>query len=156
MSRARERGVTLIEMMVVVTLIAIMIGISFPAVGSGIDSLRLSSAADSVASFLQGAVNRSERRQQIMELTISVPDNALILAGENFERRYAPEGGVSIAEVLPPLPVDKRLPRRFLLYPGGAPPRIGVRLVNLRGAGRIVSLDPITGTPIVERLGAPQ
>ncbi len=147
----RQSGVTLIEMMVVVTLIAIMIGISFPAVGSGVDSLRMSSSADAVASFLQGAVNRTERRQQMMEMTISPPENALILAGENFLRRYNLPEGVTIAEVLPPVPLDVRLPRHFLLYPGGAPPRIGVRLANSRGAQRIVSLDPITGVPQIER-----
>ncbi len=138
-------------MLVVVTLIAIMIGISFPAVGSGIDSLRMSSAADAVAGFLQGAVNRTERRQQMMEMTISPQENALILAGEGFLRRYNLPEGVTIAEVLPAVPLDVRLPRRFLLYPGGAPPRIGVRLANGRGAQRIISLDPITGIPQIER-----
>jgi hypothetical protein len=139
-------------MMIVVTLIAIMVGISFPAVGSGVDSLRMSSAADGVASFLQGSVNRTERRQQMMELQISRTENALLLAGVDFERRFQLPDGVSIAEILPALPSDSNLPRRFLLYPGGAPPRIGVRLVNRRGAERLVSLDPITGVPQIERV----
>jgi type II secretory pathway pseudopilin PulG len=143
---------TLIEMMLVVSLIAIMVGISFPAVGSGVDSLRLTSASEGVASFLQGALTRTERRQQMMELTVSRADNALVLAGIDFEKRYALDNGVTIAEVLPPLPVDASAPRRFLLYPGGAPPRIGIRLANQRGAQRIVSLDPITGVSQIERI----
>ena len=149
---ASERGVTLIEMMIVVTLIAVMVGISFPAVGSGVDSLRMASAADGVASFLQGSVNRTERRQQMMELTISRVDNAMVLAGVDFERRYKLPEGVGIAEILPAAPMDPNAPRRFLLYPGGAPPRIGVRLVNQRGAERLISLDPITGVPQIERV----
>lgn len=149
-----ERGVTLIEMMIVVTIIAILVGISFPAVGSGVDSLRMTSAAGGVAGFLQGALNRTERRQQMMQLTISRGENALILAGADFERRYTMPGGVSIAEVVPADPVDTNAPRRFLLYPGGAPPRIGVRLVNQRGAERLVTLDPVTGVPQIERPAA--
>ena len=149
---ASERGVTLIEMMIVVTLIAILVGITFPAVGSGVDSLRMTSAADGVATFIQGALNRVERRQQMMELTISRSDSAMALQGFDFDRSYHLPDGVAIAEILPALPIDPTQPRRFLLYPGGAPPRIGVRLVNQRGAERIVSLDPITGIPRIERV----
>lgn len=152
LSAGRERGVTLIEMMIVVTLIAIMVGISFPAVGSGVDSLRMSSASDGVASFLLGAIHRAERRQQMMELSISKKENAMLLAGIDFERRFQLPDGVSIADVLPAVPGDSNPVRRFLLYPGGAPPRIGVRLVNRRGAERMVSLDPITGVPQIERV----
>ena len=65
----------------------------------------LACALASTYGFLQGAINRSERRQQMMELTISVPENVLVLAGENFERRYQPQDGVTIAEVLPALPM---------------------------------------------------
>ncbi len=147
-----ERGVTLIEMMIVVTLIAIMVGISFPAVGSGVDSLRMTSASDGVASFLQGAINRAERRQQMMEISISKKENAMLLAGVDFERRFQLPDGVAITDVMPPLPGDTGAVRRFLLYPGGAPPRIGVRLVNRRGAERIITLDPITGVPQIERV----
>jgi prepilin-type N-terminal cleavage/methylation domain-containing protein len=149
---ASERGVTLIEMLIVVTLIAIMVGIAFPAVGAGVDSLRMTSAADGVAAFLQTAVNRTERHQQMMELSISRTDNAMVVQSPEFERRYKLPEGVAIAEILPAEPIDPNLPRRYLLYPGGAPPRIAVRLVNQRGAERIVSLDPVTGIPQIERV----
>jgi len=39
-----RRGVTLLEMLIVVALIGLLAGITFPAVTSGIDSLRLNSA----------------------------------------------------------------------------------------------------------------
>lgn len=149
-----EKGVTLIEMMIVVTLIALMVGITYPSVASGVDSLRLSSATDGVAGFLQTGLNRTERQQRMMELTISPRDNTLVLAGENFERRLTMPDGITIAEILPAVPLDPSQPRRFLMYPGGAPPRIGVRLLNQRGVQRIVSLDPITGIPRIERIPA--
>lgn len=149
--RAPERGVTLIEMMIVVVLIAVVAGISYPAVGSGIDSLRLTSAADSVASLLLSAVNRAERRQELMEVSVSRAENALAVVGVNYSKRLDLPEGVLIAEVMPAAPMDVNLPRRFLLYPGGTAPRIGVRLRNARGGQRLVSLDPITGIPRIER-----
>jgi prepilin-type N-terminal cleavage/methylation domain-containing protein len=147
-----QSGVTLIEMLIVVTLIALMVGISFPAVATGIDSIRLQSTSDSIASFLLGALNRSERRQELLELSISPAANAIAVAGANYQKRYDLPAGLKIAAVLPPTPLETGAVRRFLLYPGGAPPRIGIRIVNQRGAQRIVAIDPITGIPQVERV----
>lgn len=152
-SAGPERGVTLIEMMIVVTLIAIMVGISFPAVSAGVDSMRMTSASSGVATFLQTALNRVERHQRMMELAISRKDDLMAVQGEDFEGQYHLPEGISIAEILPAIPdTDPNEPRRFLLYPGGAPPRIGVRIVNQRGAERIITLDPITGIPQIERV----
>ena len=64
---APVRGVTLVEMMIVVAIIGLIVGISFPAVSAGMDSVRLASATDSLASFINAAVNRAERRQQPLE-----------------------------------------------------------------------------------------
>src|SRR5262245_35276640 len=75
----QRRGVTLIEMLLVTALIALMVGVSFPAVTSGVDSIRLVSATDAVAAFLNGALNRAERRQQVMEVTISREQHKLVL-----------------------------------------------------------------------------
>ncbi len=147
-----ERGVTLIEMLIVVTLIALMAGISYPAIGAGLDGLRMASASDSISTFLSVGLNRAERREQLIEITVSKPDNALFLrSADGFERRLDMPAGVRIADVLPETPAGPDAPRRFLLYPGGAPPRIGVHIVSARGAQRTVWVDPITGVPRVEK-----
>lgn len=146
-----RRGVTLIEMLIVVGIIAILAGITFPSATSGIDSIRLASAADSVAAFMGAAVTRAERSQMMLEFTISKPENALYIRGINLEKRLHLADGIVIAAVLPEVPLDPAQPRRFLLYPGGAPPRIGVQLTNPRGGLRTVSLDPVTGVPVIER-----
>src|SRR5579872_1169328 len=82
----RTRGVTLIEMMVVVAIIAVVAGISLPSVTSGIDSVRLATASQSIATFLNSAVNRAERRQKPVELVILPRENRLTMYSD--EPRY--------------------------------------------------------------------
>lgn len=148
----RQRGVTILEMLVVVTLIGVMVGISFPAVTSGVDSLRLLSAADSVASFLNGALNRAERRQEVMEVSISKSDNKLVLRSSepNFVRELPMPSGITITAVLPEIASTDDGPRRIFLYPGGTVPRIGIELTNRRNARKIVRVDPMTGAPQID------
>jgi prepilin-type N-terminal cleavage/methylation domain-containing protein len=152
-NRRHNSGVTLLEMLVVVSIIGIMAGISFPAVTSGIDSIRLAGSADTIAAFLRSAANRCERNQVMLDLAVVKSENAIyIRAYPDFQSRLELTDGIIIAGVLPEIPVDPTLPRHFLLYPGGAPPRIGIRIANRRGSQRIVSLDPVTGVAQVERV----
>ncbi len=138
-----QRGVTLIEMMIVVTIIGIMAGISLPLLTSGLDTLRLSQAADLVASFLNSAMNRVERRHHIIEITISPKENALALHSTEpgFTRKLELPSGIKLSG-------DER---RIVLYPGGAFPRMGVELGTEKGSRRIVRMDPTTGVPQIER-----
>jgi prepilin-type N-terminal cleavage/methylation domain-containing protein len=154
MTVTTQRGVTLIEMLIVVSLIGLMVGITFPSVTAGIDSLRITSASDSIVSLLNGALNRAERRQEVVEVEISLKDNTLTLRSTQpgFIRKLELPEGVTIRAVFPEIPVEPEVSRHFLLYPGGTVPRFGVELVNRRGARRIVRIDPIIGAPKVERV----
>jgi prepilin-type N-terminal cleavage/methylation domain-containing protein len=147
-----DSGVTLVEMLVVVALIALMVGISFPAITSGIDSLRLNAATNGVVSFLDYGLSRAERRQQMVEISISKMDNSLEMRSSEpgFYRKMQMPEGVSIVQVLPALPDDPDVTRNFLLYPGGTVPPLGVQLINRRSVQRMVRVDPITGVPHVE------
>jgi type II secretory pathway pseudopilin PulG len=148
-----ETGLTLIEMIVVVGIISLIVGVSLPAVTSGIDSLRLNAATTSVVSFVNSGLNRAERRQQAVEITISKSENALTMRSTEpgfFRKLELPEG-VSITHILPELPENPDALRVFMLYPGGAPPRFGVQLINRKNVERIVRVDPITGVPRVEQ-----
>jgi prepilin-type N-terminal cleavage/methylation domain-containing protein len=149
-------GVTLIEMLIVVALIGMLVGIVFPPVSAGLETLRLTSAGDSVASFLNGALSRAERRQEAVEITIDPQENLLVARSTQagFERRLGMPDGVRIVSVLPPPANDTGEARRFFVYPGGTVPRIGVELANRKGARRVVRVDPITGVPEVERAEA--
>lgn len=152
---SRSAGVTLIEMIVVVAVVAILVGISFPSMASGIETLRLNSAAQSIVSFINGGLNRAERRQVVVEVTIAKRENALWLrSGEpGFERKLELPEGINIESVLPEMPEeDANAPRSFLLYPGGSVPGFGLALVNRRRAQRVVRVDPITGVSRIETL----
>ena len=149
--RPGRTGVTLIELLVVLAIIGLLAGVSFPAVSAGIDSVRLRSATDSLAGFLNGAVTRSERRQEPIEIVISVKDSALRLYSTEpgYTRELQMPDGITIEAVLPEEP-DPNGPRRLLVMPGGAVPGIGVQVVNRHGSRRMVRLDPMTGFPRVE------
>jgi Tfp pilus assembly protein FimT len=58
-------------MMIVVGIVGMIVGITYPAVSNGLESVRLATASDTVASFLNAALNRVERRQEVLELAIS-------------------------------------------------------------------------------------
>ena len=148
--RSVERGVTLIELLIVMTLVAIIAGLTFPAVASGLDTLRLRSASDSIVGFLNTSLDRAERRQHAVEVWISPQENVLtaVSADAGFEQRLEVPEPVRIIGVLPTLPFTEPTgTRRFLLYPGGAPPRIAIEIAIPQGRRRIISIDPITGFP---------
>ncbi|MDR3699472.1 MAG: prepilin-type N-terminal cleavage/methylation domain-containing protein [Candidatus Sulfopaludibacter sp.] len=151
-----RRGVTLIEMVVVVAIIGVIVAVSLPSATAGIDSVRLASATGSVASFLNAAVNRTERRQIPMEVVIEPKQNRLSVYSEDpgYTRELKMPDGITIEAVLAGQPVSsedgERAPFRLLLVPGASTPGIGVQLANQHGSRRIVRLDPMTGFPRVE------
>ena len=137
----RQAGVTLVEMLVVVAIVAIITGISLPAMTSGLDSIRLKSAGDSVGSFLNAAMNRVDRRQEVLELVIDPKQNQLVLLSTEAGFRRALELPASITLV--------GEERRLMLMPGGPPPRVAITLSSSKGRHKLVRLDPITGVPAI-------
>ena len=154
MSSRRQAGITLIEMLIAVGLIALLAGLTYPSVNAGLDTLRLRSASDRVISFFSAAVDHSDRRQQVVEVQILMAENALLArtADQSFVRRLEVPDPARIVSVFPPL-AGSMAPngaRRFLLYPGGAIPAIGVEIATRTGRRRVIHLDPITGTARAE------
>jgi hypothetical protein len=142
-------------MMLVVTIVALIGAVSFPAVTSGIDSMRLSSGTEAVVAFINRGVNRAERRQVVVEVSILRAENALELHSldRSLNARLTLPDGIRIEKILPENPtLEEELQRSYLLHPGGTVPRFGLELSNRRGARKIVRVDPITGVPQVENL----
>jgi hypothetical protein len=138
-------------------ILSVLAGISYPSMSAAIDSLRINNASTDVAAIFNTALNRAERRQHAIEVTILSAEGVILLASPDprFHQRLDMLPGVSILAVLPEVPGDPRLPRQFLLFPGGTVPRIGVLLGNTRGDRRLVRVDPITGIPQIERAALP-
>lgn len=143
---------TLIETLVVVSLISVMLAVVYPSLNAGLDAVQLSTSADTVASFLNSSLTRADRANQVVEITISKRENALIARSNNAAntRRLDLPSNVRITAILPPAGDNEEL-RRFYLQPGGAVPRVGIELKNPRGSRRVIRLDPITGAPELER-----
>ena len=133
---------------------ALLAGLSFPAASSGLDAMRLRSAGSRVVNFLDTAVNRADRLQQVVEIRISPAENALFArtADLSFDRAMTLPDSIRIASVQPALigSADSNEVRRFLVYPGGTAPRIVVDLVSPDGRKRRVIVDPLTGMPRLE------
>jgi len=149
-----RRGITLLEMIVVVAIIGLMVGISFPSVTAGLESVRMVSAADSVAAFLNAAVNRAQRREEAVELVIDLKTARLAAFSNDpsFHRELTLPDGIGIEAVLSGDAAERNeeAERRIVLLPGGVVPGIGIQLLSKRGARRIIRLDPMTGYPRVE------
>ncbi len=153
-NKRRDSGVTLIELLIVLTLIALITGISYPSAAAGVESLRLRSVSDQVVNFLNTAIDRAGRREQVIEVWIAPKDNVLIARSPDLEysRRLELPAGYRILAVLPAVEVSPDEPRRFLMYPGGTIPRIGVEIANRDGNKRMVSVDPFTELTRAEKI----
>ncbi|MBI5280706.1 MAG: prepilin-type N-terminal cleavage/methylation domain-containing protein [Candidatus Solibacter usitatus] len=147
-----RRGVTILEMMIVVTIVALMAGLTFPSVTSGLDSIRLRSAGDSVATFLAQAIARVERTEEPVELVIHRAEGRFQATAlrPGFQRELVLGEGISVLHVYPePMGAAPEM-RSVLLQPGGAFPAIGIEILNRRGQRRLIRIDPLSGVPIVE------
>ncbi|HWR52071.1 MAG TPA: prepilin-type N-terminal cleavage/methylation domain-containing protein [Bryobacteraceae bacterium] len=152
--KARRRGVTLLEMLIVVGIIALLAGISFPTVTAGLETLRLNSACDSLVAFFNEALSRAERRQEVVEVTVLKAERRLTMHSSRagFERRLQLPEGITIRSVLPAVSGDADAPRTFALFPGGAAPRFGIEIAGSRSTRRIVRIDSMTGVPRIEKV----
>jgi prepilin-type N-terminal cleavage/methylation domain-containing protein len=153
----RQRGVTLLELLIVMVIIAVIAAVSFPTASAGLDSLRLRSAADRVMALLNLALDRADRVQQVVEIRVSPQENAISARSMDLtlNRTLALDVPVRIVSVEQANPSqlgpaaeaesEDAGQRRFLLYPGGTPPRISIELETREGHRRRVMVDPVTG-----------
>ena len=149
----KRRGVTLIEMLIVMALVALVAGMAAPSVSAVLDTLRLRSTSDAIIGFLNTALARADTRQQVVEIVISTAEGTLIAisADRGFQKRLEIASPIKILSVQPALVADaddQNQTRRFLVYPGGSVPKITIEIGNSKGRKRLVSIDPITGVPL--------
>ncbi|HVY92697.1 MAG TPA: prepilin-type N-terminal cleavage/methylation domain-containing protein [Bryobacteraceae bacterium] len=144
----QRRGVTLLEMMIVVAIIAIVAAVSFPALTSGLAGVRLQSSSGELASFLTASMNNVERHEEAEAIVITPKSNRLDVytaaSGEKPARSWQAPSGITL---------EGDDPHRWLLFPGGAFPRVSLVLRNEKGARRSVEIDPVTAVPSIRRVG---
>jgi hypothetical protein len=134
-------------MLIVVTIIGTIVSLSFPSLIAGLAGVRLASSASSVASFLTSAMNTVERHEQAAAVVISPKENRLDI----FTAASGPKP-VGTYRLAAGIVLEGDEPHRYLLFPGGAFPRISVVLRNEKGARRSVEIDPVTAVPQVRRI----
>src|SRR5260370_7423597 len=107
------------ELLIVVAIAGAMAMVALPAFSSGLENMRLSQASDSIAAFLNGALNRAERRQQVLEISFSTHDNLGMLRSVDgaFSRKLEIPEGFQIHSVLPKPPGTASGLPPFLLPP---------------------------------------
>jgi prepilin-type N-terminal cleavage/methylation domain-containing protein len=147
-----QRGITLIEMLIAMAVIALLAGLSYPSLTAGLDTLRLRSASDAIIGFMNVALARADTRQQAVEILISPQEGKISARSSDggFSKVLEIASPVKILSVQPSAAAvveEQAQPRRFLLYPGGAIPRIVIEIGNANGRKRVVTIDPITGVP---------
>jgi type II secretion system protein H len=156
-----QRGVTLLELLVVVALASILLAVVFPSVGAGLRTLELRSAAQQLAASARYAREQAIHRQRFYELeidaeagTISVGDlarNGPALAGSAQARRSFELPATVRVERISPEERDSPPRRRFLFSPDGGAPAFEIVLGNDRRLV-VVTSDPLTGFPKVTEL----
>jgi prepilin-type N-terminal cleavage/methylation domain-containing protein len=159
-----QAGITLIEMLIVMSIVALIVGLSYPSAAGGLDAMRVRSASDSMVSFLNAAIDRAERNHQVVEVWISPKEGALIARSPDgrFQRRLDLSPGIRMVAVHPlSMGLTPEMtaqvaqePRRFLMYPGGTVPRMGIEIASEGNRHKLISVDPITGTPRSLDLGS--
>lgn len=138
---------TLLEMLIVVAIIASIASVSFPSLTAGLAGVRLSSSAGDAASFFTTAMNRVERREQAAAIVTEPAKNRLAV----FTAKSGDKPETEL--ILPPgITIDAEEARRYVVYPGGAFPRIDLVLRNEKGARRRIRIDPVTAVPKIERV----
>jgi type II secretion system protein H len=160
MGRERStRGVTLLELLVVVALASILLMVVFPSVGAGLRTLELRSAAQRLAASARYAREQAIHRQRFYELeidaaagTISVGD--LERSGANVPapaRRSFELPATVRVERISPEETGSPTRRRFLFSPDGGAPAFEIVLGNDRRQA-VVTSNPLTGFPRITEL----
>jgi prepilin-type N-terminal cleavage/methylation domain-containing protein len=130
-----NRGITLIETLVVVTLIGLLAAVVSPAVGSGVETVRLRTSGERLAATMRMARERAVRTRHYWQVSVD-PETRIVelrdLQGDavkQWELPVAVEGEAVSA----------------VFAPDGSFSTLRLTLVNQRGRGLRLEMDALTG-----------
>ena len=141
----RKRGITLIEMLVVMTILGLLAAVVGPSVGSGVETVRLRATGEKLASTLRLARTRALRTRHYMQVTVDPQSRAV-------ELRDLEGGSASSWEIPNTIQVQSDRALKFLVYPDGGSQVMRVDLRNQRGRQVEVASDPFTMFPSVREV----
>ena len=157
MESRSQRGVTLIELVVVVALASVLLAVVFPSVGAGLRTLELRSAAQKLAASARYAREQAVHRQSFYELEVDAEAGTVTVTDfrGKSQRSFELPASVRVERILPeetPYARGRAVrlqPRRFLFTPDGSAPAFEIVLRNERRQAAVRS-NPLTGHPRVE------
>ena len=154
--RRKTRGVTLLELLVVIALASVLLAVVFPSLGAGLRTLELRSAAQRLAASARYARDQAVHRQRFYELEIDPEAGTVTVTdfGGETRRSFQLPATVRVEQVLPEetrSAARGETRRRFLFSPDGNAPAFEVVLGNDRRRTAVRS-DPLTGFARVEEL----
>ena len=159
----KQRGVTLLELLVVAALASILLAVVFPSIRSGLGTLELRSAARRLAAAARYARDQAVHKQRFFQLEIDTASGTISVIDINTNmndtgetasvrrRSFELPAAVRIGEILPDEEDAPSRTRLFLFSPDGASDPFEIVLENPRRQVQ-VSSDPLTGFPKVTDL----
>ena len=148
-----HRGVTLLELLVVMALASILLALVFPSIGAGLATLELRASAQRLAAAAKFARDQAIYQQRWFQLVIdSNTGTVSVMDADGGSRRgFELPAGVRVEGILPPDVGTLSSRRRLLFSPDGGSAPFEIILGNQRRQVRIAA-DPLTGFPKVSEL----
>jgi prepilin-type N-terminal cleavage/methylation domain-containing protein len=147
MHHTRERGFTLLELMMVVLVLALVLAVTYPSLSRGSTALHLRTTGRDILNTLRYAREKAVTEQTGMMVTVDKGYQKLTLTdafGEGGREYYLPQDvkiqrlALSGTEIS-----DGLLVIRFL--PNGSSDSADILIVSSSGSGLRIISDPITG-----------
>jgi general secretion pathway protein H len=147
-----SRGVTLLELLIVMALATMLLALVFPSIRSGMGTLALHSSAQRLAAAAKFARDQAIYRQKPFLLEIDAAAGTVsVLDSDGGSRSFELPPEVRVGRILPLEPDAPSQRRTFLFSPDGSSVPFQVILENPRRRVA-VSTDPLTGFPQISDL----
>jgi len=153
MSRYRDQGFTLLELIVVVLVISLALALSYPALSRGSSAIRLRTTARDVLNTFRYAREKAVTEQTGMSVAVYQAKQELILT-DTFgagNRKYILPRDVKIQRMTLAGAQVMEDPMRVQFLPNGSADPAEVMLKSDTGSSFRVVTDPITGGARIEQ-----
>ena len=152
-ARRAHRGVTLVELVLVLAIMGLLAGLTAPRMTQWLDDWRLRVAAERIAQTLRAARSRAVYEQQPVMVELVAREHKLRVSqpDSGFRREFDLPAGIEWGEEEGSYPSEVW---RVLLRPSGAVEERTVWLRNRAGKTRRIHMDFLLGSAGVEVTGA--